>query len=148
MTALLLARQPLALTALENYPLLHTSVESGLAGQIASIAASVDLFIGRRGLLAQLNHIFAESPGGLIALEGPPGSGVSALLQYLAATQPAAFWFGETDAGQGAAALCAQLIALYRLAIPLVPPSANDNPKALEQLLGEVAARCQDKKQR
>jgi hypothetical protein len=148
MTALFLARQPPALTALEKYPLLHSSVESGLAGQIASVIASANSFIGRRTFLAQLNNLFAESPGGLIALEGPPGSGVSTLLRYLAATQPAAFWFGESDADQGAAALCAQLIALHQLAIPLVPPSANDDPKALEQLLGEVAAHCQANKQR
>lgn len=140
MTAPLPLQTPPTLVALEDYPLLRASVAASVARQAARIAERTALFGGRRSTLTELQHVAAQGEGGLIVLEGPPGSGVTTLLAHLAATLPAAFWFGDDDAGQGAAALAAQVIALRRLSIPLVAPAVERNPLALEQLLDEVAA--------
>jgi tetratricopeptide (TPR) repeat protein len=131
---------PPALTALDSYPLLQASVEPSLAQQAACVVERTATFQQRRALLAELGGLFHSIDSGLIALEGPPGSGVTTLLAHLAATRPCAFWFCDEDGGQGAAALCAQLIALHNLRLPLIPPAAHSNPEALAQVLDELSA--------
>lgn len=129
---------PPAIAALDMYPWLRTTVEQSLIRQAARIQERMTTFVERRAVLEQLRTALHSLPGGLIALEGPPGSGVTTLLAHLAATQPFAFWFADDDAGQGAAALHAQLIGLHRLSIPLIAPAAATDPLALERLLDEV----------
>ncbi len=62
------------------------------------------------------------------------------MLTYLAANRPYAFWFGDDDAAQGAAALAAQLIGLHNPRFPLVSPTIDRYVNALEDLLEEIAA--------
>lgn len=139
MTSPLSTRRLPVLDALDTFPLLRTSVEPSLSRQLARIAEHVARFRGRRAVLSELHTLVQTMGGGVIALEGPPGAGVTAVLARLAVTLPCAFWFAEDDSGGGAAALCAQLIALHRLPLPLVAPAASQDPMVLEQLLEEVA---------
>lgn len=132
---------PPAVAALEAYPWLRSSVETSLRRQTALVIGQAKIFRGHRAVLAELVTALREVKGGLVALEGQPGSGVTTLLAYLAATQPWAFWFCDDDAGQGATLLHAQLIALHDLSVPLVAPSAGTDPVALEVLLDEIASR-------
>jgi tetratricopeptide (TPR) repeat protein len=131
---------PPALTALDPYPLLRASVEASLSQQAERVAERQRMFWGRHTTLAALDAAIESSGGGVVVVEGPPGSGVSAVLAHLAATRRAAFWFMEEDAGAGAAALGAQILALAGVPVPLIPPAINSDPLALEQLLHEVAA--------
>lgn len=130
-----------ALTALDTYPWVRESVETSLAQQAARVAERLSSFQGRKSTLAELDAVIRRVPGGLVALEAPPGGGVTTLLAHLAAVRPAAFWFADDDSGQGTAALCAQLIGLYHPTVALVPPAANSDPSALENLLREIAER-------
>ncbi|NJN67289.1 MAG: ATP-binding protein [Chloroflexaceae bacterium] len=133
--------RPPSLVALDAYPLLRASVDASLAQQAAYVAEQTATFRGRRLALRALDEAIRSLAGGLLVLEGPPGSGVSALLAHLAATRPAAFWFAEQDAFQGAAALCVQLIGLSGSMLPLAPPAANSDPRVFGQVLEEVSAR-------
>lgn len=132
---------PPSLVALNANPLLRASVETSLTQQAAYVAEQTATFRGRRSVLIELDEAMHSLDGGVIALEGPPGSGVSTLLAHLAATRPAAFWFAEEDALQGAAALCVQLIGLSGSVLPLAPPAANSDPRVFGQMLDEVASR-------
>lgn len=133
--------RPAALAALDAYPLLlDAAAGASLAQQGAFVAERAATFVGRRETLAHLDAALDTlKDGGLIALEGPPGSGVTSLLAHLAATRPFAFWFCDEDTGQGAVTLCAQLIALHHARVPLVPPAAATDPSALKQFLSELA---------
>ncbi len=128
-----------ALRALDAYPLLRAVVAPSLEQQYARIAERVATFAGRHATLDELHQILHTAKGGLVALEGPPGSGVTTILAYLATQYPATFWFGNDDAGQGAAALYAQLVAMYRPSVPLITPVVERDPLAIEQLLNEIS---------
>ena len=131
---------PPALAALAAFPDLHEQVGRSVAAQARRIAERQAHYIGRPTLLKSLDERIHATGGGLIALEGAPGSGTTALLCRLAATRPYAFWLPEDDGGDGGAALCAQLLALHRLPIALVPPAVDRDATALEQLLAEAGA--------
>lgn len=133
------ATEPPALTALRDYPLLLNAVAPSMTQQAAQLLTHAAHFIGRQSLLQELHSLIDTLDGGLIAVEGMPGSGVTSLLSYLAATQAWAFWFSETDTRQGATALAAQLIALHRLSVPLIPPAVQRDPATLERFLSEAA---------
>ncbi len=132
--------EPPALVALRSYPLLLATVENSMLRQTAEIGTREQTFTGRGDTLARLHELLHSLTGGLVAVEGPPGSGVTTLLAHLAATRPVAFWFHDDDPRQGAAALAAQLIALYGGSIPLIPPAVHSDPLALEPALAEIAA--------
>lgn len=129
---------PRAFAALEAFPALRDAVGASLRRQAAR--AAMAQFPERQALLEALLRTAAACPGGLVALEGPPGSGVTAALVALAARIPAPLWLGADDAGRGAEAFYAQVAALRRPHIPLIDPSAATDPGALERLLAEVAA--------
>jgi hypothetical protein len=131
---------PPALAALATFPDLHEQVGRSVAAQVRRIAERQAHYIGRPTLLKSLDERIRATGGGLIALEGAPGSGTTALLCRLAATRPYAFWLPEDDVGDGVAALCAQLLALHQLPIALVPPAVDRDATALEQLLAEAGA--------
>ncbi len=131
---------PPALAALAAFPALHEPVGRSVAAQARRIAERQTHYIGRPTLLRSLDERIRATGGGLIALEGAPGSGTTALLCHLAATRPYAFWLPEDDAGEGVAALCAQLLALHQLPIALVPPAVDRDATALELLLAEAGA--------
>jgi len=133
-------RTPPALAALAAFPALHAQVGRSVAAQTRRIAERQAHYIDRPTLLRSLDERIHTTSGGLLALEGAPGSGTTALLCHLAATRPYAFWLPEDDAGDGVAALCAQLLALHQLPIALVPPAVDRDATALEQLLTEAGA--------
>ncbi len=132
---------PPALAALDAEPLLLAAVEGSLTRQVARIVERAAGFQGRASLLAALDaRVQQHAPrGGLIALDAPPGTGATTLLAHLAATRRAAFWFADEDAGQGAEALAAQLIALHTLDVPLIPPAIATDPAVLVALLNAVS---------
>jgi hypothetical protein len=130
---------PLAFAALEPFPALRASVEAGLSRQAARAAACLAAFQPRPRLVAALEAALAEPRGGLVLLEGPPGSGVTSLLAALAARRPRPLWLAA-DAPGAIGALHAQVIALHRPAVPLLDPAATTDPAALERLLAEAAA--------
>lgn len=131
-----------ALAALRDYPLLLEPVAASVAQQAAHALVHSRQFTGRTPTLTRLRELTASLEGGLIALEGPAGSGVTSLLGHLATTQPWACWFGEADARQGAAALAAQILALHGLSVPLIPPTVASDPAALADLLAEAGAQA------
>jgi hypothetical protein len=132
---------PPALAAVDAYPHLRQQVASSLEAQTHRIAERTAHFIPRTAVIKVLDERLAVSSGGIVTLEGPPGSGTTALLCYLAATRPYPIWLPEDDAGGGLEALCAQLLALHGLPAPLVPPAAGRDATTLERLLAEAAAR-------
>src|SRR5215212_8676761 len=133
-------RIPPALAALGAFPALQAQVGHSAAAQARRINERLAHYVGRPALLKSLDERIHAIHGGLIALEGAPGSGTTALLCHLAATRPYAFWLPEDDAGDGVAALCAQLLALHHLPITLVPPAVDRDATTLEQLLAEAGA--------
>lgn len=108
--------------------------------QARRIAERTSAFVARPALIKAIDEQIAAAAGGLVALEGWPGSGTTALLCHLAATRPYAFWLPDDDAGDGLAALSAQLLALHRLPVALLPPIARRDATTLERLLAEAAA--------
>ena len=134
-------RSPPVIAALSAFPYLLGQVERSIARQALRIVERTARFVPRPELVHVVDEHIHTCPGGLIALEGAPGSGTTALLCHLAATRRYAFWLPEDDAGAGLPALCAQLLALYDLPVPLVPPIAGRDATTLERLLGEAAAR-------
>jgi tetratricopeptide (TPR) repeat protein len=132
--------EPPALQALHDYPLLLETVQGSMMQQALRIISSEQTFAGRSATLETLHHLLHTLEGGLVALEGPPGSGVTALLAHLAAHHPFAFWLADDDARQGMAALAAQLIALHHVKVPLIPPAIQSDPVVLENLLHETVA--------
>jgi len=132
---------PPALAAVDIYPHLRQQVALSLKAQTHRIAERTSRFIPRTAVIKVLDERLAVSSGGIVTLEGPPGSGTTALLCYLAATRSYPIWLPEDDAGGGLEALCAQLLALHGLPAPLVPPAAGRDATTLERLLAEAAAR-------
>jgi hypothetical protein len=129
---------PPALAALAAYPQLQGPCAPALAAQAHRIAERTGQIIARPNLARALDEQIRA--GGLIALSGPAGSGVTTLLCWLAATRPYAFWLPEDDAGGGLEALCAQLLALHQLPVALTPPAAGRDATTLERLLAEAGA--------
>ncbi len=130
---------PRAFAALEAFPALRASVEVGLRRQAARIGANLARFQERPRLSEALAAALRDPRGGLITLEGPPGSGVTSLLAALAVRAPLPIWLAA-DAPDAITALYAQLVALHRPAVPLLDPTVSTDPAALEQLLTEAAA--------
>lgn len=130
---------PAALTALSRYPYLHAQARAAMTRQSRRVMRHAAHVVQRTLLLDALDSYLPQ--GGLIALEGQPGAGVTALLCMLAATRRAAFWLPDGDPIGGLAALCAQVIALNDLTLPLLPPTAGRDAQVLERLLEEAAPR-------
>jgi hypothetical protein len=131
---------PQAFAALEAFPALHAAVAASLQRQAARAVACLGRFVERPSLLATLARAASDPRGGLVVLEGPPGSGVTSLLVALAARSPMPLWLADDDAGGGLAALYAQIVALRRPDIPLIDPSVPTDPGAIERLLADLAA--------
>ncbi len=136
-----MASTPPALAAVATYPHLRQQVAPSIEAQLHRIAERTAHFIPRTAVIKVLDQRLAMSSGGIVTLEGEPGSGTTSLLCYLAATRPYPIWLPEDDAGGGLEALCAQLLALHALPAPLVPPAAGRDATTLERLLAEAAAR-------
>jgi tetratricopeptide (TPR) repeat protein len=130
---------PQAFAALEALPALHAEVSASLQRQAARAVACLGRAIERPRLLAALERACADPRGGLLVVEGQPGSGVTSLLIALAARQPMPLWLADDDPA-GLAALYAQIIALRRPGLPLIDPAALTDPSALDRLLAEAAA--------
>jgi tetratricopeptide (TPR) repeat protein len=131
---------PPALTAVEKLPLLWQQAQQSLALQAMRIRERTSSFVARPTVVEKLDQAIAKLESGLIRLEGPPGSGVTSLLCHLASTRPYPFWLIDDDAGQGAAGLAAQLIALYNLPVQLIAPAIHNDARILEELLAEAVS--------
>jgi hypothetical protein len=136
-----MALTPPALAAVEAYPHLYQQVATSLKAQAHRIAERTAHFIPRTAMMKVLDERLARSSGGIVSLEGIPGSGTTSLLCYLALTRPYPIWLPDDDAGRGLEALCAQIQALHDLPAPLVPPAAGRDATTLERLLAEAAQR-------
>ncbi|NTU81696.1 MAG: hypothetical protein HGA45_20340, partial [Chloroflexales bacterium] len=131
---------PRAFGALEPFPALRAAVETSLRRQTARATAALARFQERPRLLGALEQALRDPYGGLIVLEGPPGSGVTSLLASLAARHPLPLWLAPEAGASGPAALYAQIVALYRPAVPLLDPTATTDPTALDRLIAEAVA--------
>jgi hypothetical protein len=127
--------------AVDAYPHLRRQVADALQSQARRIAERTAHYIPRTAVIKALDQRIQAASGRLIALQGSPGSGTTALLCYLAATRGYPIWLPEDDAGAGMEALCAQLLALHSLQTPLVPPAAGRDLTTLERLMAEIGAR-------
>lgn len=133
-------RTPRAFTALDAFPALRASVASSLERQAARVARALARLQERPALVAALDAALRDPAGGLVALVGAPGSGVTSTLAALAAQRTAPLWLSADDAGMGAQALYAQIVALYRPGVPLIDPAAATDPLVLERLLNDAGA--------
>jgi tetratricopeptide (TPR) repeat protein len=131
---------PYAVQQLNAFPSLRDSVAVGLRRQLELITSSTAAAQGWKAAFDELDRLVQAQSGGLVLLEGPPGSGVTTLLALYTLRRPAAFWFGDYDAGLGHLALYAQLCAMHQTNIPLVPPMLFSNPVPLHTLFTTVAA--------
>ncbi len=129
---------PPAAVAVATFPHLQHQAERALTAQLRRISERCSLFLPRPVESDALTAAARDSSGGIVALECPPGSGATALLCHLAATRRWAFWLPEDDAGDGPVALCAQVLALGDLAVPLVTPTARCDATVIEQVLTEA----------
>ncbi|MGQ9826585.1 MAG: hypothetical protein ACUVSW_01835 [Roseiflexus sp.] len=134
---------PLAVAAVAEHPHLQHQAHRSLTAQMHRIAERCALFTPHPVAVAQIDTAVRESEGGAIVLECESGGGATALICWLAATRRWAFWLPEDDAGAGLTALCAQILALSNLPIPLVPPVAARDALTLERLLEEAGANRQ-----
>lgn len=130
---------PRAFAALAPFPALRAAVEASLRAQAAASAALLARYQSRPRILAALEEALDDPRGGLIVLEGPPGSGVSTLIAALAARRPLPLWLAGPGGTDGPLALYAQLVALHRPSVPLLDPTAATDPAALERMLAEAA---------
>ena len=128
-----------ALDSIERFPNLHAQVAESLSATRSQIGERLRGALPRTDILSTLTNSAASLSGAIVALEGVPGSGVTTILCQLAAMYPAAIWLPGSDAHQGLATLCAQLIALHDLPIALVPPNAASDAMSFERLLAEAA---------
>lgn len=136
---------PAPLSAFDDiaaFPALQRQVAPALAAQTRRVAERCAHFVPRPALVAAVNESIRHVGRGLIAVRGMPGAGATSLFCHLAATRPYLLWLPEDDAGGGLEALCAQLLARYRLPVPLVPPAARRDAATLERLLAAAAARA------
>ena len=130
---------PPAVAAVAAYPHLYHQTGRALEVQTQRIAERCALFVPRPAAIAALEQAVRDCQGGIVALDCDHGGGGTALICWLAATRRWAFWLPEDDAGGGLAALCAQILALADLPIPLVPPIASRDALTFERLLMEAA---------
>lgn len=129
-----------ALAAVAAYPHLYQQVAQSIESQAHRIAERTEHFIPRTAVIKALDERLAMSSGTIVTLEGEPGSGTTSLLCHLAATRGYPIWLTEDDEGQGLEALCAQILAMHKLPIALVPPAAGRDATTLERLLEEAQA--------
>ncbi|MDW8146636.1 MAG: hypothetical protein RMJ48_10120 [Roseiflexaceae bacterium] len=130
---------PPAVAAVAEYPHLYHQTAHALEVQTQRIIERCASFVSRPAAVALLEQAVHDCDRGIIALDCNHGGGATALICWLAATRRWAFWLPEDDAGGGLAALCAQILALANLPIPLVPPIASRDALTLERLLAEAS---------
>ena len=129
---------PRAYAALEAFPALHAEVAASLQRQAARVVACLGRAAERTRLLVALEAAAADPRGGLVVVEGPPGSGVTSLIATLATRHPMPLWLADDDPA-GLPALYAQIVALRRPGIALIDPALLTDPTALARLLAEAA---------
>lgn len=130
---------PPAVAAVANNPHLYHQTGRALDVQLQRIAERCAGFVPRPSVVATFEQAVRDCGGGILALDGDHGSGATALICWLVTSRRWAFWLPEDDAGGGLAALCAQILALADLPIPLVPPIASRDALTLERLIAEAA---------
>ncbi len=129
-----------ALVAVARNQQLYAQVAPAITAQEHRLLERTSNAVPRPDQIAAIESAIKSVNGGVIAIEGAPGTGVTTLLCQFAASHPSALWLPSDDAGLGYEALCAQIIALYNLPVPLVPPAAGRDSTVLEQLLSEAMA--------
>lgn len=131
---------PPSLLAVERFPTLRPML-AAIGTQQRRVAERLAYAVPRPELIAEFDTLLGEVGSGLLLIEGTWGAGATTLLCQLAAARPYPLWLPADDAGSGLAALCAQLIALHGLPVPIVPPAANRDVQTLERLLAEAVER-------
>lgn len=135
---------PPALTALAAFPLLQGQVGRTIEYQALRIRERFMGAVDRPAVIKAIDEQLRAHTTGLITIESPSGGGATTVLCHLAMTRPYAFWFPEECGQAGLEALCGQLLALYDLSVPLVPPIATRDALTLERLLVEATERRTD----
>ncbi|PDV98056.1 ATP-binding protein [Candidatus Chloroploca asiatica] len=130
-----------ALVAIEGLPMLAAPLQHELQRHKEALKTTLAHTHERGRLRARLEQYLDGSPGGLILVEGPPGSGVSTLLAQLAVRRPLPLWRADVAGAHSLHLLYAQLVACYRPSLPLVDPSVTTDPAAFERLLADLV-RC------
>lgn len=130
---------PPAVAAVTEYSHLYHQARRALEVQTQRIIERCASFVQRPAAVATLDQAVRNCDSGIVALDCGHGGGATALICWLAATRRWAFWLPEDDAGGGLSALCAQILALADLPVPLVPPVASRDALTLERLLAEAA---------
>jgi Cdc6-like AAA superfamily ATPase len=99
-------------------------------------------FVEREAAVAELNRLLDELPSGYVFINGPPGSGKTALLSHLVERRGDAHHFLPGPLGRAGffANSCAQVIVRHGLPYPSLPPDATEGPGVLTRLLGEAAS--------
>lgn len=131
---------PLAFQQLQSAPLLYSQVAAAVEAQQALIDANITAAIPRPELLAQIEDRIQTMQSGVLAIRAATGSGLSTLLCQLAVAHPYALWLPACSGADGYEALCAQIIALQRHPVALLPPAARRDATTLERLLAELTA--------
>ncbi|MBC8159982.1 MAG: hypothetical protein H7Z42_02080, partial [Roseiflexaceae bacterium] len=129
-----------SLLAVERMPTLHQA-HAAVAAQRRRVEERMARAVTRPELISEFDTLLGEIGSGLLLIEGPPGAGATTLLCQLAAERGYPLWLSGDDAGAGLAALCAQVIAIYDLPVPVVPPAASHDAQPLKDLLAEAVAR-------
>ncbi|NCC30693.1 MAG: hypothetical protein EOM24_01570, partial [Chloroflexia bacterium] len=130
-----------ALVAIEGLPLLATPLQHELQRHKEALKTTLAHTLERGQLRARLEQYLDDAPGGLILVEGPPGSGVSTLLAQLAVRRPLPLWRADMAGADSLHLLYAQLVACYRPTLPLIDPSVTTDPAAFKRLIADIV-RC------
>ncbi len=98
-------------------------------------------FVERESVVAELDRMLDELPGGYVLITGPPGSGKTAFISHLVERRGEAHHFQPGPTGSGGFLInsCAQIIVRYGLPYTALPAGASDGPEVLERLLGEAS---------
>ncbi len=108
------------------------------------IAEKTGSFVGRQFLFQEIQAFIDTSPRGYFLLYGDPGIGKSAISAKLVKDHGYIHYFniraeGINKAGDFLRNICAQLIAVYSLDYPSLPPEATQDSGFLNRLLNAVS---------
>ena len=114
------------------------------------ITEKVQSFVGRKFLFREIQEFIDTNPRGYFLLYGDPGIGKSAIAAKLVKDRGYVHFFNIRAEGINKArdflrSICAQLIAVYNLDYPSLPPEAVQDAGFLKRLLNEVAEKTGQK---
>lgn len=128
---------PPAFQLLKASPVLYSQVAAALETQQTLIQSLLHDAIPRSDIITQIQAQLQTMHTGVLTINAQPGSGLTTLLCQLALSVPYALWLPACSGTDGYEALCAQVIAMRRHPLALLPPAARRDAAALERLLAE-----------